>query len=50
MNPTPIAGNEPDPYCCYPNYIMVYRVEEQFLTILRVIHAAQIWPAMNREK
>jgi toxin ParE1/3/4 len=34
----------------HPNYIMVYRVEEQLVTILRVMHAAQIWPTANWEK
>lgn len=28
----------------HPNYIMVYRIEELHITILRVLHAAQKWP------
>lgn len=27
-----------------PNYVMVYSVKGQTLTILRVLHAAQQWP------
>jgi addiction module RelE/StbE family toxin len=27
-----------------PNYIMVYRIEGDTLTVLRVLHAAQQWP------
>jgi addiction module RelE/StbE family toxin len=29
----------------HPNYIVVYRVEQHQLTILRVLHAARKWPA-----
>lgn len=28
-----------------PNYIMVYRIESETITILRVLHAAQRWPS-----
>jgi toxin ParE1/3/4 len=28
-----------------PNYIMVYRIENETITILRVLHAAQRWPS-----
>lgn len=31
----------------HPNYIMVYRVEGESITILRVMHAAQMWPAAD---
>jgi toxin ParE1/3/4 len=31
----------------HPNYIMVYRVEGDTITILRVIHAAQMWPTAD---
>ncbi len=31
----------------HPNYIMVYRVEEHQVTIPRVMHAAQKWPAAS---
>lgn len=27
-----------------PNYIVVYRVDAEAVTILRVLHAAQAWP------
>jgi len=30
-----------------PNYVMVYRVEGETVTILRVMHAAQQWPAAD---
>ncbi|MDC9616099.1 type II toxin-antitoxin system RelE/ParE family toxin [Xenorhabdus khoisanae] len=30
-----------------PHYILVYQVEEDVLTILRVLHAAQQWPLMD---
>lgn len=29
----------------HPNYVMVYRVEGETITILRVLHAAQRWPS-----
>ncbi len=29
----------------HPNYVMVYRVESETITILRVLHAAQRWPS-----
>lgn len=29
----------------HPNYVMVYRVESETVTILRVLHAAQCWPS-----
>jgi plasmid stabilization system protein ParE len=29
----------------HPNYIMVYRIESETITILRVLHAAQRWPS-----
>lgn len=29
----------------HPNYVMVYRVENETITILRVLHAAQRWPS-----
>jgi len=28
----------------HPNYIVVYAEDETFVTILRVLHAAQKWP------
>ena len=28
-----------------PNYVMVYRIEAEGITVLRVLHAAQHWPA-----
>jgi len=31
----------------HPNYIMVYRVEADTLTILRVLHAGQQWPSAD---
>lgn len=31
----------------HPNYVMVYRVDDQHITILRVMHAAQKWPTGN---
>ena len=31
----------------HPNYIMVYRVEADTIVILRVMHAAQMWPAAD---
>jgi addiction module RelE/StbE family toxin len=31
----------------HPNYITVYRVEGESITILRVMHAAQMWPAAD---
>jgi len=27
-----------------PNYVMVYRIETEGITVLRVLHAAQRWP------
>lgn len=27
-----------------PNYVMIYRIDEGGITILRVLHAAQQWP------
>ncbi|WP_206611707.1 type II toxin-antitoxin system RelE/ParE family toxin [Acidithiobacillus sulfuriphilus] len=27
-----------------PNYMMVYRIEDDTVTVLRVLHAAQKWP------
>lgn len=27
-----------------PNYVMVYRIEGEYIDILRVLHAAQQWP------
>lgn len=29
----------------HPNYVMVYRIEGETITILRVLHAAQRWPS-----
>ena len=29
----------------HPNYVMVYRIESETITILRVLHAAQRWPS-----
>jgi addiction module RelE/StbE family toxin len=31
-----------------PNYVMVYRVVPGALVVLRVLHAAQQWPATQR--
>ena len=31
----------------HPNYVMVYRVEGETITILRVLHAAQRWPSVK---
>jgi toxin ParE1/3/4 len=31
----------------HPNYIMVYRVDADTILILRVMHAAQMWPAAD---
>jgi toxin ParE1/3/4 len=31
----------------HPNYIMVYRIESETITILRVLHAAQRWPSVE---
>ena len=31
-----------------PNYLMVYRIEADGITILRVLHAAQQWPATEK--
>ena len=28
-----------------PNYVVIYRVSERAVTILRVLHAAQMWPS-----
>ena len=28
-----------------PNYVVVYRVSKRVVTILRVLHAAQMWPS-----
>ncbi len=30
----------------HPNYVMVYQIDAQQLTILRVLHAAQQWPTV----
>lgn len=27
-----------------PNYVMIYRIDDDGITILRVLHAAQQWP------
>ncbi len=29
----------------HPNYVLVYRVEGETITILRVLHSAQQWPS-----
>lgn len=29
----------------HPNYVIVYRIESETITILRVLHAAQCWPS-----
>jgi len=29
----------------HPNYVMVYRIEGEVVTILRVLHSAQRWPS-----
>lgn len=29
----------------HPNYVMVYRVENERIIVLRVLHAAQRWPS-----
>lgn len=29
----------------HPNYVMVYRIEGESVTILRVLHSAQRWPS-----
>lgn len=29
----------------HPNYVVVYRVEGEVITILRVLHAAPCWPS-----
>lgn len=31
----------------HPNYIMVYRVDGDTITVLRVMHAAQMWPSAD---
>lgn len=28
-----------------PNYVMIYRIEAEYIDILRVLHAAQQWPS-----
>ncbi|MBI4984481.1 MAG: type II toxin-antitoxin system RelE/ParE family toxin [Rhodocyclales bacterium] len=30
-----------------PNYVMVYRIEGDCVTVLRVMHAAQMWPSAD---
>jgi len=30
-----------------PNYVMVYRIEDEAIVILRVLHAAQQWPPID---
>jgi plasmid stabilization system protein ParE len=32
------------------NYVMIYRVEGDTVTILRVLHATQQWPAADAKK
>ena len=32
-----------------PNYVMVYRIEDEAIIILRVLHAAQQWPPAKKE-
>lgn len=29
----------------HPNYVLVYKVSSDTVTVLRVLHAAQAWPA-----
>ena len=29
----------------HPNYVMVYRIEGETITLLRVLHAARRWPS-----
>ncbi len=29
----------------HPNYVIVYRIKNETITILRVLHAAQCWPS-----
>ncbi len=29
----------------HPNYVMVYHIEGEMITILRVMHASQRWPS-----
>lgn len=33
----------------HPNYVVVYRIESETITILRVLHAAQRWPSADRK-
>jgi len=33
-----------------PNYIMVYAIQGSTIVILRVLHAAQQWPAEKKQK
>lgn len=43
----PHLGRVPDTReaVVHPNYVMVYRIESETITILRVLHAAQRWPS-----
>ena len=29
----------------HPNYVLVYTVSSEIVTILRVLHSSQVWPA-----